>query len=125
VLSLLSSQEEEELDLLEEASVVRAHGIFFASSPIPDRQVPRSKKEFSSALERIDGSLSSGTNVLVHCRQGVGRSGMVAACLLVARGLSPGAAVDAISAARGVPVPESQEQRDWIDRFAAVTANEK
>jgi hypothetical protein len=45
---------------------------------------------------------------------------LVAACLLVARGMEPESAVTSLSAARGVTVPETLEQRQWIDRFAAV-----
>jgi protein-tyrosine phosphatase len=76
-------------------------------------------------LERIAGDLSTGKNVLVHCRQGIGRSGLVAACLLVKKGMSPGAAVDSVSAARGMPVPETTEQRDWIDHYAAALTGTK
>jgi protein-tyrosine phosphatase len=95
----------------------------FTSFPIPDRQVPRSEAKLSEVLEGVTRALSSGKNVLVHCRQGIGRSGLVAGCLFVKNGMSPGAAVDSVSAARGVPVPETAEQRDWIDRYAvALTA---
>lgn len=63
--------------------------------------------------------LSSGKNVLVHCRQGIGRTGLVAACLPINKGLEPEAAVDLLSKVRGVPIPETQEQRCWIDKYAA------
>jgi len=69
-------------------------------------------------LEEVAGVLSEGKNVVVHCRQGIGRSGLVAACLLVRKGVSPGAAVEMASAARGISVPETAEQRDWIDNYA-------
>ena len=69
-------------------------------------------------LEKLNRMLSDGKNILVHCRQGIGRTGLVAACLLVKNGMSPGAAVDLVSAARGLPVPETTEQRDWIERYA-------
>lgn len=120
VMSLLEPEEEKDLDLRGESAEVRKQGLEFVSFPIPDRQVPRSEVKLSQALGEIDRALSSGTNILVHCRQGVGRSGLVAACLLVRRGLSPGAAIDKISAARGVAVPETEEQREWIDHFATA-----
>ena len=91
----------------------------FVSFPIPDREVPKSEAELANALEKVEHSLSNGANVLIHCRQGVGRTGLVAACLLVKKGMSPGAAVEKISAARGVVVPETEEQREWIDHHAA------
>jgi protein-tyrosine phosphatase len=125
VLSLLTSEEEQSLGLGNEARAVKEQGMDFMSLPIPDRQVPSSETEVAAALERLNARLSAGKNVLVHCRQGVGRSGLVAACLLVTRGLDPSTAVDRISTARGVKVPETAEQRHWIDHFAAISASTK
>jgi protein-tyrosine phosphatase len=122
VLSLLTADEERDLDLGDEGGEVGGQRMEFRSFPIPDRQVPRSEAELAEELERISRTLSNGKNVLVHCRQGIGRSGLVAACLLVKKGMSPGAAVEAVSAARGLPVPETTEQRDWIDQYAVATA---
>ncbi len=120
VLSLLTPAEERDLDLGEEAGAVRAQGMSFTAFPIPDRQIPKSELKLAEILEGVTRDLSAGKNVLVHCRQGIGRSGLVAACLLVKKGMSPGAAIDSVSAARGVPVPETAEQRDWIDHHAAA-----
>jgi protein-tyrosine phosphatase len=118
VLSLLTSEEERDLDLRDEAAEVKKLGLEFSSLPIPDRQVPRSETRMGEALETVNRSLSASKNVLVHCRQGVGRSGLVAACLLIKNGMSPGAAIDSVSAARGTAVPETTEQREWIERYA-------
>jgi protein-tyrosine phosphatase len=125
VLSLLTLEEEQDLDLKREAQEAKAQGMKFTSLPIPDRQVPSSESELSATLDRLDSDLSVGKNVVVHCRQGIGRTGLVAACLLVAKGLSPEVAVKSLSAARGTPVPETAEQRHWIDHYAAVLAGTK
>ena len=125
VVSLLTAEEEQDLDLENEAREVKARGMKFISLPIPDRQVPRSESEVAAALEKLDADLSSRKNVVVHCRQGIGRTGLVGACLLVTKGLSPGAAVESLSAARGLQVPETDEQRRWIDHYAAVLAGTK
>ena len=125
VLSLLMAEEEQDLDLKNEARKVKAQGMKFMSFPIPDRQVPRSESEVAATVEKLDADLSSGKNVVVHCRQGIGRTGLVAACLLVTKGLSPGAAVESLSAARGLQVPETAEQRRWIDHYAATLAGTK
>jgi protein-tyrosine phosphatase len=125
VLSLLTADEERDLDLRDEAGEVRAQGMDFASFPIPDREIPKSEAKLAEVLERVTRSLSTGKNVLVHCRQGIGRSGLVAACLLVKKGMSPGAAVESVSAVRGISVPETTEQRDWIDHFAVALTGTK
>ncbi|MBZ5620202.1 MAG: dual specificity protein phosphatase family protein [Acidobacteriia bacterium] len=125
VLSLLTPEEEHDLDLKAEGQEARAQGIEFISFPIPDREVPNSESQMVSALEKLDTALSSGKNVVVHCRQGVGHTGLVAGCLLVSKGLTPETAVRTLSAARGVAVPETSEQRHWIDHYATISAGAK
>jgi protein tyrosine phosphatase (PTP) superfamily phosphohydrolase (DUF442 family) len=120
VRALRTPDEQRDLDLRDEADTVRTQGMEFNSLPIPDLQAPKSEATVAEVLEKITRTLSSGKNVLVHCRQGIGRSGLVAACLLVKKGMSPGAAVDSVSAARGLSIPETREQRDWIDHYAAA-----
>jgi protein-tyrosine phosphatase len=122
VLSLLTAEEERELDLEAEAREVKKLGMKFLSFPIPDRDVPRSDSKLTAALEKLDSVLASGKNAVIHCRQGIGRTGLVAACLLVTKGLSSGAAVDSVIAARGISIPETEEQRQWIDYYAATLA---
>ena len=120
VVSLLTADEERELQLQDEGRDAKAQGIAFLSLPIRDRQVPDSESSLNSTLQQMDEVLSSGKNVLVHCRQGIGRTGLMAACLLIDKGWEPEAAIDLLSAARGVAVPETQEQRRWIDNYAAA-----
>jgi protein-tyrosine phosphatase len=62
-----------------------------------------------------------GNAVAVHCRAGIGRSSLIAACVLVLLGFAPGMAFDLIGKARGVKVPDTEEQRDWVDMFREVT----
>jgi len=122
VLSLLTRDEEDNLDLKKEAALVRKHEISFLSFPIPDRQVPSSPTELAAMLDKLIAALSSGQDVLIHCRQGIGRTGLVAACMLVSKGWGSSTAVKHLSAPREVPVPETPEQRNWIDHYAAVLA---
>ncbi|MGB8768897.1 MAG: dual specificity protein phosphatase family protein [Candidatus Korobacteraceae bacterium] len=118
VVSLLTPDEEREFKLQDEGRDASAQGMTYLSLPIHDRQVPNSESALNSTLQQVDGFLSSGKNVLVHCRQGIGRTGLVAACLLVNKGWEPDAAVEFLSAVRGAPVPETQEQRRWIEKYA-------
>jgi protein tyrosine phosphatase (PTP) superfamily phosphohydrolase (DUF442 family) len=123
VLSLLTPDEEHDLDFGREASAARAQGITFKSLPIPARGVPNSETEMAATLQTIDNDLASGKNVLVHCRQGIGRSGLIAACLLLAKGVGATRAVDVVSAARRIRIPETLVQRNWIYHYALVLAS--
>jgi protein-tyrosine phosphatase len=115
--SLLTEEEERDLDLTNEIGEANARGMGFISLPIPDRQVPASESSVTTVLGKLDAELSSGRNVVMHCRQGIGRTGLIAACLLVAKGWEPETAVDHLTAIRGIPVPETREQRRWIDCY--------
>jgi protein-tyrosine phosphatase len=122
IVSLLTRGENSALDLeLEVVEAARA-GMTFIGLPIEDRSVPPSDSEVASTLSRLDGALSSGKNAVIHCRQGVGRTGLIAAALLISKGMSADEAINALSAARGVAVPETAEQRRWIDHYGAIAA---
>ena len=100
-----------------------AQGMTFKSLPITDRGVPDFETEVTAALEEVNADLAAGKSVVVHCRQGIGRSGLAAACLLIGRGLSPNRAVDVVSAGRGMSIPETPEQSRWIDHYVPVLAS--
>jgi len=119
VLSLLTLDEERDLGVAAEPQVAKTLGLRFLSLPIPDRQVPSPPSEVAPILDELDTELASGKNAVIHCRQGVGRSGMMAACLLVMRGMDPDSAVRELEKVRGTIVPETAEQRRWIDLFAS------
>jgi protein-tyrosine phosphatase len=120
VVSLLESGEAEDLGLDEERKYCEANGMEFYSLPIIDRGVPTSDVEAARLLAALDHALTEEKNVAIHCRQGIGRAGLIASTLLVERGISPSEAIQRVSAARHAPVPETAEQRAWIDSFAAA-----
>jgi protein-tyrosine phosphatase len=51
---------------------------------------------------------------------GIGRSSLLAAGCLVAQGMPPGEAWAAISDARGLTVPDTPEQRRWLEVAMAL-----
>ncbi len=119
VVSLLTPDEERELQLQDEARDAKAQGMTFLSLPVRDRHVPDSEASLNSTVQLMDEALSSGKNVVVHCRQGIGRTGLIAASLLINKGWEPQAAIELLSAVRGIDVPETLEQRRWIEKYAA------
>ena len=89
----------------------------FISFPIPDRGVPRSGREAAALARTLAARLGEGKAVAVHCRAGIGRSSLIAACTLVCSGSDPDTAFDSIGKARGLRVPDTDGQRDWVTIF--------
>lgn len=125
VTSLLTPEEAAELDLQDEAVVSREAGLEFQAFPIPDYGVPPSRTGMADLVSRLEKALESGKNVGVHCRQGIGRSSMVAASLLVAAGETANEAFLHIERARGRPVPDTVEQREWVLGMAPEISSTK
>ncbi|HVS21230.1 MAG TPA: protein-tyrosine phosphatase family protein [Pyrinomonadaceae bacterium] len=122
MVSLLTKDESDELGLADEAHLSRVHGLQFCNFPIPDLGVPKSSAAARELIDKLNGALAAGKNVGIHCRQGIGRSGLVAASLLVDSGVDPETAFRQVSAARGLPVPETSDQRDWVLELARESA---
>ena len=113
-ISLLAPEEITEFELQEEEACSVAEGIEFHSFPIPDYGVPRSRGGMLDLVKDLEKVLESGRNVGVHCRQGIGRSSLVVAALLGASGEDADEAFRRIERARGRPVPDTAEQREWV-----------
>ncbi|MEZ4657731.1 MAG: dual specificity protein phosphatase family protein [Caldilineaceae bacterium] len=122
VISLLTPPEKSELGLNQEALLAAEAGIQLLAFPILDRGVPSSLGEVSHFVEEVSALLQQGKNVAIHCRQGIGRSGLLAASLLVSAGIDPDHAFERIEDARGAPVPDTPVQRQWVEKFARITA---
>jgi protein-tyrosine phosphatase len=118
VLCLMEEPEIRRLGLDGEGEMCRRAGIEFIPFPIADFGVPASADQLAPVLREVTAKLRAGASVGVHCYGSVGRSGLVSACLLVALGYEPVEACHVVSKARGVPVPETTEQRRWIEASA-------
>lgn len=125
VVSALEKEEIEQFALNQEAPFVATHGMVFGACPIQDRGVPVSISGFLQTLREVETVLQQGKNVVVHCRQGIGRSALIAAGLLILEGLGASEALARVQRARGIPVPETSEQKDWLTRFANQVAATK
>lgn len=117
--SLLTPDEVAEFELEEEGARAREQGLEFHVLPIPDRGVPRSRVDLTALISELERALESGKDVGVHCRQGIGRSALVVAALLVSAGEEPEEAFRRIEKVRGRPVPETAEQREWVTDMVA------
>jgi protein-tyrosine phosphatase len=114
IASLLEPGEEVELDLASERTVAEEAGLAFLSFPIADRGVPSATQEFHRFSARLANDVRAGRGVAVHCRAGIGRSGLAAAAVLVSLGHEPRDVFAMVSKARGVNVPDTDEQIEWF-----------
>lgn len=118
VVSALTEEEITELELAHEKELSENAGITFIAFPIVDRGVPASEKATMELVRRLEHGLERGEKMAIHCRQGVGRAALLAACVATASGVDPGVALERIAAVRGCSVPDTSEQREWVTRFA-------
>jgi protein-tyrosine phosphatase len=118
VVSTLTKEEIAELDLAGEQEACIAGKIVFIAFPIEDRSTPPSRKATLELVHRLEQELALGKKIAIHCRQGVGRSALLAACVLTAKGVDPASAWERIAFVRGCTVPDTSEQREWVMRFA-------
>ncbi len=120
VVSLLEPAEQVEVGLANEGEVCAKFGMRYTSFPIVDREVPR-KADALALVDALYCDIRSGEHAVIHCRAGIGRTGVIASAVLVRDGYSPGAAMHLVSFARGILVPDTQEQDDWIRSLAPPT----
>jgi protein-tyrosine phosphatase len=86
IASALTPGEMEELALTEEQSCCVKRRIKFYGFPVEDRSVPQTPLSFNTFIERLNIELQAGLSIAIHCRAGIGRSSLIAACLLIRRG---------------------------------------
>jgi protein-tyrosine phosphatase len=120
VVSLLEQEEVSELGLQRESELCQTKGIEFVSFPIPDRGVPDVRQALGLARSIADG-IAGGRSIAIHCRAGIGRSSVIAACAMICSGIEAGEALTLIRQARGVIVPDTDEQRDWVMAFGRAS----
>jgi len=113
VISLLERQEQIEVGLGAEKELCEQNGIEYENFPIPDRGLPKTSLA-NDFVSRLAKEISQGKHIVIHCRAGIGRTGIIAGGVLVKAGIAPEQALALISKARGVQVPDTEEQESWL-----------
>nr|WP_320190747.1 cyclin-dependent kinase inhibitor 3 family protein [uncultured Desulfobacter sp.] len=95
VLTLLKTTEMEELNVPTLGEQIQRRGMTWVHLPIADYSVPDDEFEQNWLIygKEIRHRLCRGENILIHCKGGLGRAGMIAARLLVELGTEPEKAI--------------------------------
>lgn len=93
-------------------------GIQCLHLPIVDVSIPDSAFEanWPTAKARIVGMLSTGDDIVLHCRGGLGRTGLVAAWLLIEAGIAPCEAISVVRRARPGTIETPEQERYVLAR---------
>lgn len=118
LVCLLEFSEIHELKLDEESIIAKQLGMEYLHFAIKDRSTPTLLK-LKNFIINLNQYIKQSKNIVVHCRAGIGRSGLIACCLLIANGYSADDAMTIVSSARGIPIPDTAEQIDLIYDFEA------
>lgn len=116
LVSALTPEEIVSLELDPVPDVCLRHGLEFVNVPVGNLQVPNPDLVFPH-VEAWHAHLSAGRGVAVHCWASVGRSPTLVAATLAFAGVPVEEAWARIELSRGRQVPDTLEQRRWVEQF--------
>jgi predicted protein tyrosine phosphatase len=111
------------VEACDDEAVLRTHGIRLLHLPTEDT-CAIVQERIRHGVEFVNEGLDRGEKVLVHCQHGIGRSALLAVCVLVSRGDPPLVALERAKRARPVVSP-SPEQLRAVAAFAARVKAER
>ena len=102
-----------EEDCDDEAMLAR-HGIAFLHLPTPDLH-PATIDRLEVGVEFVRGHVAQDRRVLIHCQHGIGRSALLALCVLVDQGLAPLDALRLAKDKRELVSPSRRQYEGWSE----------
>ena len=118
VVSLVTDAEMEFYGVIGLRRLLRGEKLASLQFPIVDMHPPTDLAATQVLNRRILEWLDAGTNVLIHCIGGFGRSGTITAALLTERGETPDAAIAAVRLLRNRRCVESAAQERFVHEYA-------
>lgn len=115
VLSLIEDHKFGTLAVSKLGAAVESREIEWLNFPIKDPDVPTTEamESWRKISPRIHQIIERGGRVVIHCRGGLGRAGMIAALLLTERGWSAPKAISDVRSVRPGAI-ETVEQERWL-----------
>jgi protein-tyrosine phosphatase len=100
----------------------RKHKLAVVHYPIKKYNVPSSMETFSQLSIKLLQFLKNGSNVAIHCREGHGRTGILAVGMLITMGYDPEQAFKAVSEVR--PVIDNPGQFQYVKQYSNYVIGE-
>lgn len=119
VITLIEDHEFKLLGIESLGEAVVTAGLHWWHLPIRDVDVPdkQFENEWKVVGPKIHARLSVGERILIHCRGGLGRTGLLAGRVLVEQGMEPVAAIAMVRTARPGAI-ETTEQECYVMKMA-------
>lgn len=120
IITLLEPIEFHKLSVVNLPDSIRNEGLSHIHLPIPDKGVMSKdvlNEKWPDISELIRILLAQGSAILIHCNGGFGRTGTIAAMILVDHGMTSAEAIDACRAVRENAV-ENWLQREFVMKYA-------
>lgn len=120
LVSLVEENELAELSIQNLEHECCNHDIELVRFPLRDVSVPPSLKSFAHLIREITKRLRQKKSVVVHCKGGLGRAGLTAACSIVAASDNKISSAEAIKMVRWTRTGaiETKEQEDFVSLFS-------
>jgi len=115
VVTLMQIDELNRLGVSTLSAMVQSHNMLWLHRPIIDYSIPDNvfEAQWQETLITLRNALANNGRVFVHCRGGLGRTGLVVARLLIEYGWSPSAAIQCVRAVRPGSI-ETTEQEHYV-----------
>jgi ADP-ribosylglycohydrolase len=96
-------------------------GVSYGNFPMQDHSLPESQQQMRDLQQAVAAAMKRG-GVYIHCRAGIGRTGVAVGCYLREQGESATGALaelnrlwqQSVRAASWPTIPETQEQEDYV-----------
>jgi ADP-ribosyl-[dinitrogen reductase] hydrolase len=119
IICLLEWTEIREMDIVDYPRKAQHAGLIFYHLPVKDLGCP-SLNELKAIEEIIVKYLLRGFNVLVHCKEGLGRAGLICAACICNFGYTPKEAIELVRNQRKGAIQTSKQEQCIYQYYKAI-----
>ena len=121
LVTLMPQSEQDKLGVVGLGEQAAERGLAWFHLPVSDEAVPQADfaAAWAIAAPRLLGRLEEGGSVAIHCRGGSGRTGLIAARLLIESGVAHDEAVAMVQALRPKAI-QHPAHIEWLAQFKSA-----